>query len=233
MKSLILLSLVFYSSSYDCWQYTCTSLEASDLCAQNSGNSFSMRTTACPEDKICHLADVIDSFASGQPTYACQLKSDVQALDADFQVDEDYDFKESSACERLPNKGLKEGSYPKKCTTEDDCILEDTTTTSCKCGFNSSVCVPHYSSSFFDEWFTACDESEPDSDMYYEIWLVRKYYPWMATYADSADFECAYDVFNDLSKVNQYYEKMLDGTFYESGKELVVYLCLGVLALIL
>lgn len=224
MKSLILGLLVVYSYSYECWQYSCANLDDSDLCAKNEGNLFYIRNSHCGDGKICNLADVIDSFASGQPSYACQLETDIPAIDSDFQVDEDYNFKDSSACERLQNKDLQSGSYPKQCITEDDCILQDTTTTSCKCGFNISVCVPHYSSSFFDEWYTACEESEPDRDMYYQIWMVRKYYPWLVTYANSEEFACAYEVMDDLREVREYYDKVIDGTFYEKSVGMGIYL---------
>ena len=95
---------------------------------------------------------------------------------------------------RTDQKDLENGSYPKECTSEDDCKLEDGTKNACVCGADGKrYCRPDKNSDVFDDFWEMCEDDKMDSESNSEWEIYNEYY----VFLESAP-SCMEDIFKEL-----------------------------------
>jgi hypothetical protein len=95
---------------------------------------------------------------------------------------------------RTSQKNLESGSYPKECTSKDDCLLEDGTNNECVCGADGKqYCQPDVNSDVFDDFWELCDDEKMNTTLNDDWEIYAKYY----VYIDSAP-DCMENIFPEL-----------------------------------
>ena len=99
---------------------------------------------------------------------------------------------------RSDQKNLQSGSYPKECTSADDCLLEDGTANECVCGADGKqYCRPDINSDVFDDFWQLCEDGKMNSTSYSNWEIYNEYY----VFVESAP-SCMEDIFPELITAN-------------------------------
>jgi len=149
---MILLLILGVQASCPKWE--CKSLDRS-VCAQAYGIKILANSEGCPLDHYCKLKDVAEWHQLNSLSLA-------QTFNCTRQNYEPVTVEEGSfyCGKRHLDSELQEGTYPKVCETEKDCLTKGGWTTSCLCGLDGNYyCMPELSSSAFEGYWELCEEA--------------------------------------------------------------------------
>lgn len=146
---------------------------ADNTCAQVSSDVIKLRSHHCMTTTYCNLTNVLNVI--GEQVVPCESFADSEI------IYDDNDYRDCGI--RIPHRNLVLGTYPKICTSDNDCLLQDGTVTPCKCGINGKAyCVPDLSSNLLNQYWKKCESPYPEknvvyrNDYYYWMWFFE-YYP--------------------------------------------------------
>lgn len=171
-------------SGLSCPFFSCGTVPAGACAQKMSSQWIQLSTTPCAEGSFCSAQRMYEdwwwyAYTAVDNTYPCLALSTYEHISfAEADV-----YTEWPCLQRLPGKDLVEGSNPKDCASNHDCLLEDGTYGMCLCGVRiantNGICSPDMSSSLFSNFWADCNSQGfiPDRDMgfYYSV-LQRVYH---------------------------------------------------------
>lgn len=203
MKLLLAFCLVASVLSATCPKYDCGSL-SSGVCAtfDNDNTTVKVNDNACPNNRICSINSIVafaatnltaleeesqgnttlggDSSNATQPTFVMPVLNCSQEA---FDTNKTHGSKTVVCSDLNKTASFKSGNNPKKCTTEQDCLLTDNKTTGCLCGFDGhSYCKPPMNSSLFNFLEENCQANNGtinDTSVETYASLLLDYYPYV------------------------------------------------------
>jgi len=178
----LLAALLPLSLSLVCPTFTCADLTSGTCAEKVTEETAKLSTIPCPTGQFC----------SGQRLYEDWWWNSGTALGSSYACVSEASYAHTSVLDKEPyaqwpcfefesNKGLASGSHPKDCQSDDDCLLEDGSRSSCLCGFRgvgqlnstSGVCQPHQSDPIFISNWVACNSERlienRDVGFYYKV----------------------------------------------------------------
>lgn len=204
----VLSLLLSHASAADCPVVVCADI-ADNSCAEIVGTTVHLRSKHCDTTTYCNLTAVLQS--SGNQVIPCLAFNDSETI---------YDDNDYRDCgKRIYGRNLASGRHPKVCSSENDCVLEDGTKSSCQCGVNGfAYCAPDLNSRLFNQYWSNClanADTVYRNDYYYWTWYLQ-YYPLIVS-APS----CAWSVSIELLTF-----RYLDAFLYQGAADrMVVFLC--------
>ena len=192
MHRICIYLLLFPALSMLCPRFSCRTLPPSTCALKHSSADIYLSTDVCRLDYFCPAELIFTDwwwygFLAVGSTFSCLPLSQHEHMDlSDGEVYTEWPCEEWEA-----GKNLAVGSHPKDCRSEDDCMLQDGSFSSCSCGIRSStisgICSPHMSSEVFDPYWRACKNGlieEKNLGFYYSV--LQKVYVFAQT-----DLDCA------------------------------------------
>lgn len=194
-----------------CRKYECVSLEV-DICAKRAENSTLVNSIPCSDGKRCLVSSLQDlEFSKSSDTLLCE----------EFEEYESYTW-DDLYYECGKKKSRREFVSGKKlvlCSSEDDCILQDGTNTTCQCGADGSkYCVPAWDSSTFNSYWTECGQGIKRDRLNYWI-LFKEFYPLWAT---STDLNCIRDTIYEINMMVLNNKEVENAAYYYCLKLLLL-----------
>lgn len=163
----IFLILYLAQASLECPYMMCKSLD-DGVCAQIFDVSIWINDKGCGE-KICS-AEKLYEVHRGYTFVKTDDYTIVKCYEDEETEPENIPNDKVDCFERNTDENLLEGSHPKICSTDDDCMIRSKTTTECKCGIDGKkYCQPMYGSNAFEEFWKRCEE---DPKMYQKEWKL-------------------------------------------------------------
>jgi hypothetical protein len=211
---MILLGLLTLTVAWKCKPFSCEVLPEG-LCAvfRKEGDVL-VNSEVCDVGMTCYLSKFRTLAERGDfdlEVY-CQLLPDSLV---------DYDDTAFICPQRNSTQRLKSGTHPKVCTSDQDCSLEDGSSSECDCGLNGrSYCRPSQSTEVFDFFWKECERNSGR--------LSQREY---LTYARLLQKHYASTIDPPACFANNFYELQLLNTYSAVSKACVV--TLGVLLTLL
>lgn len=181
LEALVLCTCV---SALTCPFFSCGTVP-SGACAQKMSSQWiQLSTTPCTEGSFCSAQRLYEdwwwfAYTAVDNTYPCL------ALNAynHISFSESDVYTQWPCMQRSPAKELSEGSHPKDCASNHDCLLQDGSFSLCLCGVRTintnGICSPDISSALFSNYWAACDSKgfvqDRDMGFYYSV-LQRVYH---------------------------------------------------------
>lgn len=165
--TLCLAALTALSTAAFCPTYTCDSSLPVSTCASFTGSqAFKLNSNGCSTGYYCSAIALSEwaqllytSTVSPTSTYPCSVSSDTTASSS---------FTSLSCGTKLANKNFKNSKTIVSCTAHTDCVLVDSTYTTCMCVFKtdgSGICKAHNSNDdVYAGYWTDCGPSEVIND---------------------------------------------------------------------
>lgn len=228
MKFLIVLALLGAASAFKCYSWTCADL-GDNICAEYADSVISVNENGCNSGYTCGLmyAD-LEIYAEDKTSVSCITEAALDAWEEDRDKDftDNYDWATSDECLVDDGYNLQEGSFPKNCNDDADCLLNNGEEGDCWCGFNGvGYCMPDLRSDYFDDWHTDCEDGDADEELYEEALFKSEYLPFIETLQESSDYDCMNEIFEDFDDQEDYSD-------VEDSAQSLVFGLLGVLALL-
>lgn len=124
--------LVGHTAAIVCPQVTCSDTE-SHVCAQFSPGQVQL--AVCPDTYWCDLDSLYRTYQDKQPVLVCSEEEETEIKPGYLRT-----LMDEVCTQRKRNgkKRLAQGSHPRRCESNKDCILEDGSHTECACALGSS-----------------------------------------------------------------------------------------------
>lgn len=196
----LILSLSSVQLSLGCPKYSCKELD-SDICARmDKNNTITLNQNVCEDGMICRLPSLYlwKYQAEIGDTLSCETAMTKEKGLQTFRVTCD---------ERRPNRELAEGSNPKRCEVDEDCLMQDGNYTQCKCGLGGNAyCKPDISSSIFDNYWEGCEKEWGELSNYTTFTYAAMLNAFYSELVDPAS--CSNDIFLEMILIDD----LKDGT---------------------
>ena len=186
----------------ECHFIQCATL-ATGVCAENNGQAMvSVNRAGCQNSGYCSY-QMFDDWLNNQ------VQRDTQLMCSQTSSLLTVRAGDTSCPTRQVQKDLLAGTSTLiQCETPSvinpECQLQDGTYTECVCALNGkSYCVPHISSTVFDDYWAECFKSGKNygyisDDDHYWYWYYRIHYylPYLTAYS------CARSFFEEFTKID-------------------------------
>ena len=147
-----------------CPVFSCRQLDAGRCAVMNSSSAVVLNSARCDATLQCTATGVLQWFFTRLipppgSFYNCTAPTPNTELPVNWDT----------SLWQCPSRGtvtlLKEGTYPKRCEVDDDCVENDgaVRNNSCTCSVDSQsslgFCKPSLSSTTFEDYWTACGQN--------------------------------------------------------------------------
>ena len=164
-----LLAMVSLTAALECPLVTCGPLRKGVCATKVDDTTIQLNSESCPEGRFC----------SGQRLYEDWWWYATTDSADEYPCWDDQTFHQYSYSEyinatvwpcgyRVPNRNLKEGSDPKVCASDHDCLLADGSLGHCYCSMQqysnstttTGICSPDLSSDLFAATWSLCSGTD-------------------------------------------------------------------------
>jgi hypothetical protein len=144
-----------------CPKFVCSNSVENGKCATISGNEILLPTTGCSTGTSCSLKSIKEWYGIVSETLATTSSLNCGPFDSTpFLTFEDGDV---DCASKPTGHDLVEGSYPKACTTNEDCATTDGADGQCVCGLSGTyACKPKSGSSYWSTYWAECTEGDDE-----------------------------------------------------------------------
>jgi hypothetical protein len=194
----LILPLVFLLASaadvIDCIRLDCATYTLG-TCGKYNQTLTSVQVEACSNGKGCYASDVQAQYLKHSANYPCLTLTSSYDYSLTDQSKRDIAY---SACEGKPKTylTLTEGTHPKSCYNNDDCVYSNNLKSTCTCSTTGQAyCSVHTSDSLYERYYTAACNGNYEEMLYWKAYLAS--YP-VRQKAES----CAYERLQELIDYN-------------------------------
>lgn len=159
---MIWLLVLHLAHSQECPIAKCKSLDA-DVCVVIADMFLVVNDNGCYKDEFCNVT-----------TAYAQWETRVHDVIYCQEIpDHDYPSDDFECGDRDLTQRLDAGVHPKRCKTDDDCLMGNGETTECECGLDGfKYCKPGLGSQVFDYLWADCDDNGGDvTEEQWRYWL--------------------------------------------------------------
>jgi hypothetical protein len=172
---------IYAKGDDECPKIICDGWE-NDTCIITKLGQITINANSCPAGKQCSMNDLDYSVTHFTPneSYPCKVLTEVSLNNSTRLLQASLNITLCKCELRYLNKELLEGSHPKKCSSERDCMLKDSSTTECKCAPNGNkYCKPDCNSHAYDDFWNICEKGEMSQGYYYNWSILEQYYVYL------------------------------------------------------
>lgn len=188
-----MLILIFLTPTLaSCPKIVCGS-HSSHLCSVFSDDSIQL--FPCLNGEFCNIQNLYTNWEEGKTGLECVHALENGSADSVFELMRDV-------CKNPPNAGKKlSGSHPKKCNSNNDCVLNDGSLSECKCGLSVSgyrYCEISEGDDLSVEMFNAACKTDLTKFLY--LMMKVEFFVYLQDRPSCAGF-----VFEDLAAIDYLY----------------------------
>ena len=153
---------LFYTAWADCPIAQCQPLSVGE-CAKKESGKVHINGYGCTKDKTCLASEFENWYSSSETVLMCTDEPESSSSSNDV---------ECGTRDKNQMLAKANGEYvlhPKRCNSDSDCLLQNGSTSPCKCGLDGySYCSPQWGSEVFDDYWEYCDAG--DGKVKFEIY---------------------------------------------------------------
>mmetsp|Transcript_3060 Transcript_3060/g.6330 ORF Transcript_3060/g.6330 Transcript_3060/m.6330 type:complete len:224 (-) Transcript_3060:1574-2245(-) len=162
LAMLWLLAFVYLTQGQECPVAKCKELDP-DVCVIVADMFLVINENGCYKDEYCNVTNAYEQWDARNHT----------VLYCEDLEDHDYSSDDFICEERDSTERLETGVHPKRCNSDDDCLMKNGLTTACECGLDGfKYCKPGLGSQVFDYLWADCEERDGEvTEEQWRYWL--------------------------------------------------------------